>query len=81
MPGTGRLTIAPTSDLRAWLDGVESLSPAKSPCPGLYGEAWQTMHARMLDFLDRFGADAQDLGWTDLDLFAVHPQTGPITKS
>jgi hypothetical protein len=35
----------------------------------------------MLDFLDYFGAQAQDLGWTDLDLFAVHTQTGPITKN
>ena len=41
--------VVPTSDLRSWRDGVESLNPAKSPCPGLYGEAWQgaRQHARL----------------------------------
>lgn len=28
----------PTSDLYTWRSGVESLSPGKSPCPGLYGD-------------------------------------------
>lgn len=76
MSAPARLTVVPTSDLRAWRDGVESLNPAKSPCPGLYGEVWQKAHANMLDFLERFGAQAQDLGWTDLDLFGVHPVIG-----
>lgn len=76
MPASARLTVVPTSDLRAWRDGVESLNPAKSPCPGLHGEAWQKTHAAMLAFLERFGAEAQDLGWADLDLFGVHPQIG-----
>ncbi|WP_289014293.1 hypothetical protein [uncultured Methylobacterium sp.] len=56
MAAPARLTIVPTSDLRAWRDGVESLNPAKSLCPGLYGEAWQKVHEAMLDFLARFGA-------------------------
>jgi hypothetical protein len=30
-----RLIVVPASDLRAWRDSVESLSPSKSPCPGL----------------------------------------------
>jgi hypothetical protein len=76
MSVAARLSVVPTSDLRAWRDGVESLNPAKSPCPGLHGEAWQKTHAVMLDFLDRFGEQAQDLGWTDLDLFGVHPTIG-----
>ncbi len=58
------LTPVPTSDLHVWRSGVESLSPAKSPCPGLYGEAWQKTHANMLDFSERFGAQAVELGWT-----------------
>lgn len=70
------LAVAPAAGLRAWREGVERLSPAKSPCPGLYGEAGQKTHAVMLDFLDRFGEQAQDLGWTDLDLFGVHPKIG-----
>ncbi|WP_204165238.1 hypothetical protein [Methylobacterium radiodurans] len=65
-----------TSDLYTWRSGVESQSPAKSPCPGLYGEQWQKTHAANLDFLDRFGAQAVDLGWTDLELFAIHPVIG-----
>ncbi|AWN38907.1 hypothetical protein DK427_07965 [Methylobacterium radiodurans] len=52
------------------------MSPAKSPCPGLYGEPWQKTHAAMIDFLERFGAQAADLGWTDLDLFGIHSQIG-----
>jgi hypothetical protein len=32
----------------------------------------------MLDLLERFGAQAVELGWTDLDLFSVHPQHGTI---
>lgn len=76
MPAPARLTIVPTSDLRAWRDGIESMKPTGSPCPGLHGEGWQRTHAAMLAFLARFGAEAQDLGWTDLDLFGVHPQIG-----
>ncbi|AWN39225.1 hypothetical protein DK427_24875 [Methylobacterium radiodurans] len=52
------------------------MSPAKSPCPGLYGEPWQKTHAANLDFLNRFGAQAVDLGWTDLERFAIHPVIG-----
>ncbi|GJD58635.1 hypothetical protein [Methylobacterium dankookense] len=29
-------------------------------------------------FLDRFGEQAQNLGWTDIELFGVHPQMGTI---
>ncbi len=32
----------------------------------------------MLDFLERFGAQAVELRWTDLDLFSVHAQHGTI---
>ena len=78
MPVPACLTVVPNSDLCAWRDGVESLSPANPPCPGLYGEAWQKTHANMLDFLERFGEQAQDHGWTDLDLCGVHPQIGTV---
>lgn len=68
----------PTPDFRAWRQRIEGLNPATSPCPGLYGEAWQRGHAVMLYFLQRFGAEAQDLGWSELDLFGVHPSAGII---
>lgn len=73
---SAHLAPVPTSDLYTWRSGVESLSPAKSPCPGLYGEHWQKTHVAMLDFLERFGAQAVELGWTDLELFGVHPLIG-----
>ena len=56
------LSIVSLSDLRSWRDGVESLKLTRSPCPRLHGEGWQKMHAAMLVFLDRFGAQAQDFG-------------------
>lgn len=57
-------------------DRIERMNPATPPCPGLHGETWQRAHTAMLDFLDRFGAEAVDLGWTKLDLFRGHPSAG-----
>ncbi|WP_066918484.1 hypothetical protein [Methylobacterium sp. CCH5-D2] len=65
-------------DLRTWRARLAALDPDTSPCPGLFGEAWQRKHAAMLSFLDRFGARAVDLGWSELDLFGVHPTAGII---
>ncbi len=75
---SAHLAPVPTSDLYTWRSGIESLSPLKPPCPGLYGEQWQKTHAGILDFLERFGAQAVELGWTDLDLLSVHAQHGTI---
>ncbi len=63
------------SDLYTLRPCLASLSPAKLSCPGLYGETWQKAHANMLDLLDRFGTQAVELAWPDLDLFSVHPGT------
>ena len=76
MPATAHLSIVPPSDLRAWRDGVESMKPTGSPRPGPHGEGSQKTHTAMPAFLDRSGAEAQDLGWTDLDLFGVREQIG-----
>lgn len=65
-----------TSEFYAWRSGVESLSLAKSSCPSLYGEQWQSPHAAMLDFLERLGGQAVEFGWTDLDLFGIHSRIG-----
>ncbi|WP_204165289.1 hypothetical protein [Methylobacterium radiodurans] len=32
----------------------------------------------MLDSLARFGAQAVEFGWTDLDLFGIHPRIGTV---
>lgn len=66
----------PDPDLYPWRPGLRSLSPAKAPCPGRYGEQWQKAHAATLDCLERFGERAVELGWTDLELFGIHPQSG-----
>jgi hypothetical protein len=66
------------SDLPIWRDRIERMNPSTSPCPGLYGETWQRVHANMLEFLDQFGPEAVDLGWTAPDLFGVHPTAGVI---
>ncbi|PZP65779.1 MAG: hypothetical protein DI590_26195 [Methylorubrum populi] len=64
------------TDLPVWRDRIERMSSATSPCPGLHGESWQRVHAGMLEFIDRLGAEAVDLGWTAPDLFGVHPTAG-----
>ncbi|WP_305529419.1 hypothetical protein [Methylobacterium amylolyticum] len=65
-------------DLRDWRARIEGLDPGASPCPGLFGEAWQRKHAALLSFLERLGAEAVDLGWSELDLFGIHPTAGVI---
>ncbi|MCP1556652.1 UNVERIFIED_ORG: hypothetical protein M2438_005328 [Methylobacterium sp. SuP10 SLI 274] len=68
----------PSPNFHSWRDRIERMNPATSPCPGLHGETWQRVHAAMLVFLERFGAEAVDLGWSELDLFGVHPKVGII---
>jgi hypothetical protein len=36
------------------------------------------VQANALDFLDRHGEEAERLGWTDVELFGVHPVVGVI---
>jgi hypothetical protein len=39
---------------------------------------WTAVRENCLTFCTEFSAEAQRLGWTALELFAVHPQHGMI---
>ncbi|OAH21894.1 hypothetical protein AX289_25565 [Methylorubrum populi] len=56
-----------------WKRGLLTLRADRSPCSRLGPAAWATMLEAALDFVDRFGADAEALGWTAPQLFGVHP--------
>ena len=61
-----------------WRDQLERISERASPCRYLTPAQWATMRESAIDFCDRFGADALALGWTDRQLFGVHPQHGTL---
>jgi hypothetical protein len=64
--------------LQEWWSGLASLSPSQSPCPGYRGTEWSEVHANALGFLQAFGAQAEALGWTTSELFAVHREAGTV---
>ncbi|AWN43767.1 hypothetical protein [Methylobacterium durans] len=66
------------SELQAWRDAFSRLKPSSPPCPGISQTAWLPMYDHALDVLDRFGAEAVELGWSSADLFGVHPTAGTI---
>ncbi|MCJ2079876.1 hypothetical protein [Methylobacterium sp. J-090] len=66
------------ADAQAWRQSFLNLRPSVSPCPGLTGTNWTAVHARGLDFLERWADEAITLGWTTLDVWGVHPQIGTI---
>lgn len=63
---------------REWCAGLLTLSQFKLPCPGYRDEEWARVYREAMAFLDGFGAQAEALGWTTKDLFAVHPTHGVI---
>jgi hypothetical protein len=65
-----------TSAWRAILDGLRE----SNPVDGFSVERWQALIADSERFLARWGARALQLGWTELDLFGVHPE-GPLRAS
>ncbi|MDR7040475.1 hypothetical protein J2X36_005258 [Methylobacterium sp. BE186] len=77
MSASPALQLVP-SQVQAWRDAFSRLKPSSPPCPGLSQPAWLSIQASALDFLDRYGAQAVDLGWTALDLFGVHPTAGTL---
>src|ERR671913_311072 len=66
------------SDPAAWREALLALSPDHDPCPGFRPDAWARVQGNALDFLDRHGEEAARLGWTDVELFGVHPSRGTI---
>ena len=61
-----------------WKRALLTLRADRSPCQRLGPTAWTTMLESALDFVDRFGAEADALGWTAPQLFGVHPQRGTL---
>ncbi|GJE27987.1 hypothetical protein [Methylobacterium organophilum] len=61
----------------AWQAALSALQPS-SPCPNLSGEDWRRISESALDFIDRFGAEAAHYGWSDVELFGVHPDLGTM---
>ena len=64
--------IVSQGDLRKWRAALMALSSERAPCPGYRAEEWPRTLSRALDFLDRFGTQAEALGWTASWLFSVH---------
>ncbi|MCJ2023935.1 hypothetical protein [Methylobacterium sp. J-067] len=64
--------------LRKWRSALSELSAERIPCPGYRPEEWAGTLARALDFLDRFGPQAEALGWTAVRLFGVHRVGGIV---
>ncbi|MDH2313175.1 hypothetical protein [Methylobacterium brachiatum] len=61
-----------------WRDQIERIPERASPCRYLTPTQWATFRESAIDFCDRFGAAALALGWTDRQLFGVHPDHGTL---
>lgn len=60
------------SILRRWAAGLDALRNT-SEAPGFAPAAWRSLIEDGEVFLAGWGAEAARLGWTDFDLFGVHP--------
>lgn len=63
---------------REWVDGVASLDRWVPPCPGFHAGEWETIGRTIRHFMAHYAEEAACLGWTALDLFAVHPRVGAV---
>jgi hypothetical protein len=73
--------LAPTllpNPVALWHGAIENLSPHASPCRYLSPARWAPIREAALDFCDRLGAEAHQLGWTAPKLFALHPEHGAL---
>lgn len=76
---TGNPMPLPAGDsLALWRAGLDRLDRERPPCPGYRGDEWGKVLARAYAFLDRFGPQAEALGWTAARLFGVHGQAGIV---
>lgn len=74
---TGNPVPLPASDsLALWRAGLDRLHSERPPCPGYRGDEWSRVLARAYAFLDRFGPQAEALGWTAARLFGTHREAG-----
>jgi hypothetical protein len=73
--------LAPTlipNPVAMWHRAIENISERASPCRYLTPAQWAKLRESALDFCDRFGAEAHRHGWTDRQLFGVHPEHGTL---
>ena len=68
--------MTPTETAMTWREKFTALSPHRPPCPGIAAQQWPEIRERALAFLEQYGAQAAELGWTAGDLFGVHPDKG-----
>jgi len=61
-----------------WRDQLERISERASPCRYLTPTQWARFRESAIDFCDRLGAEAHRHGWSDRQLFGVHPQHGTL---
>ena len=73
--------LAPTllpNPVAIWHGAIENISERASPCRYLNPAQWAKMREAALDLCDKFGAEAHRHGWTERQLFGVHPQHGML---
>ncbi len=62
----------------SWRDQIERLSEHAPPCRYLTPARWAPIREAAIDFCDRLGAEAHQLGWTANNSCAVHPEHGTL---
>jgi hypothetical protein len=67
----------PPDPVERWRIGFARLDPARDPCAGFRTGEWPRMHNVIRTFLaGPFAKRAVDHGWTERELFGVHPVVG-----
>jgi hypothetical protein len=67
----------PTDPVKRWRQCFARLDPARDPCAGFRTGGWPRVHNVISTFLaSPFAKQAADAGWTDRELFDVHPEVG-----
>jgi hypothetical protein len=59
-----------------WAAKFSALDPRVDPCANLRSGDWPAIRYMVFDFLARQAASAIELGWSELELFGVHPVVG-----
>ena len=62
----------------SWRGALENMSPHASPCRNLPPAKWAAIREGGIEFWDRLGGEAHELGWTIEELLAVHPAHGTV---
>jgi len=67
----------PSDPVERWRTCFARLDPRRDPCAGFRTDEWPRVYRVIAAFLaGPFAKLAVDAGWTDLELFGVHPAVG-----